>query len=143
MIRSRAEDGSVSVFVVGLALVTFAVAGVAIDGTRVFLFRRSLQNAGDSIATAAASELDVTRYYQSGGSVVRPDADGADGVGSNFAGAHQLDVAISLRVAGGSVIVDLRGEVATTFLGLVGIDAIPVAASSTAVPVPSLRPPGS
>jgi hypothetical protein len=42
---------------------------------------------------------------------------------------------MSLRVSGGRVIVVTRGEVATTFLGLAGIDMIPVAASSTAVPV--------
>lgn len=136
MTRLRDERGSMSVLVLGLALVTFAIAGVAVDGTRVFLFRRSLQNVSDSVATAAASELDGSRYYRSGGSAVRLDGDSAHAVGSRFAAARNLDAQMSLRVTGGRVVVVMRGEVATTFLGLVGLDAIPVAASSTAVPVP-------
>ncbi len=135
MTRSPAEAGSTTVLVLGLAIITFAIAGVAVDGTRAFLFRRSLQNVTDAVATASASELDVTRYYASGGNDIRLDRDSAPEVGSAFGAARNLDAQLSVRITDGSVEVVARGETATTFLGLVGIDAIPVAASSTAAPV--------
>ena len=122
--------------ILGLALVTFAIAGVAVDGTRAFLFRRTLQNIADSVASASASELDVASYYRSAGNTIRIDVDSANAVASKFAAGRTVDVDVTLSITEGDVAVVARGEVATTFLGLVGVDAIPVAASSTAVPVP-------
>lgn len=136
MTEYRDDRGSTTVLVLGLALVTFAIAGLAVDGTRAFLYRRSLQNLGDSVATAAAAELDVTRYYRSGGDVIRLDKNSASEVGSSFSARRGPEVDVSVRATGGEVVVVVRGEIATTFLGLAGVDSIPVAASATAVPVP-------
>jgi len=46
-VRRADETGQVIVLALGLTLVAFAVAGIAVDGTRVFLARRSLQNLAD------------------------------------------------------------------------------------------------
>ena len=136
MTRFRCDTGSVSVLALGLALVTFAISGLAVDGTRVLLFRRSLQNASDSIALAAASELDESRYYRSGGDAIRVDSGAARSVAESSAAARGLDARLSVRSTAGRIEVVLRGEVATTFLSVVGIDSIPVAASATASPIP-------
>jgi uncharacterized membrane protein len=53
----RGEHGQTTVLVVGLALVVFAVTGLAVDGTRAFLLRRTLQNVADASAVAAAGEI--------------------------------------------------------------------------------------
>lgn len=66
----RTESGQVSIFVLGVALVCFAVAGIAVDGTRAFLYRRTLQNAADAAAIAGASEIDAGAYYSSRRDVV-------------------------------------------------------------------------
>ena len=129
------DNGSASVLVLGMALVTFAISGVAVDGTRAFLLRRSMQNACDSIALAAAARLDESVYYRSGGDVVRVDPRAAREVAASSAIARGLDARLSVSTTGGRVEVVLKGEVATSFLGLVGIDSVPVAASATASPV--------
>ena len=136
MTRLSRETGSASVLVVGLALVTFAISGVAVDGTRALLFRRSLQNVCDAVALSASSQLDESRYYRSGGDAVRLDPGAARAVAARAAALRGLDARLSVSTNGSRVEVVLRGEVATTFLGLVGIDSIPVAASATASPVP-------
>jgi hypothetical protein len=53
------ERGQIAVLALGLALVVFAIAGLAVDGTRAFLARRSLQNLADAAALAGAGELDT------------------------------------------------------------------------------------
>ena len=42
------ERGQVTVMALGLALMSLVMAGLAVDGTKAFLLRRTLQNAADS-----------------------------------------------------------------------------------------------
>ena len=137
--RWRNERGSLSVLVIGLALVTMAVMGVAVDGTRAFLFRRTLQNHADAIALAAAAELDTGAYYSSGGREVRLDRTGAGRVATDLMALRDLPAGVSLDVSQNAVGVTVRGTVPTTFLGLVGIEELPVAASAEAAPVAGER----
>lgn len=69
------ERGQTTVLVLGMALLAFALSGVAVDGTRAWLYRRTLQNAADGAALAGAAELDRSAYYASGGESVVLDAD--------------------------------------------------------------------
>ena len=61
------ERGQVTVMALGLALMSLVMAGLAVDGTKAFLLRRTLQNAADSASLAGAGEIDGDAYYGSGG----------------------------------------------------------------------------
>jgi Flp pilus assembly protein TadG len=129
------ERGQAAVLVLGLALVCFAIAGLAVDGTRVFLARRALQNAADAAATAGAAELDTVAYYRTGGRRVALDASAARSVAARWLARHGLGAEASITTDGRSVSVALRDEVPTSWLGLVGIDRIPVGAIARSRPV--------
>jgi Flp pilus assembly protein TadG len=132
----KGDEGQVSVLALGLAVISFAVAGLATDGTRAFLHRRMLQNAADSSVLAAASELDATTYYSSGGRRVVLDELAAQRVAAGWLARRGLRVRASVTVTRSGVTVALRDEIATTFLGLVGIRAVPVAVAASAEPRP-------
>jgi hypothetical protein len=122
--------------VLGLAVVTFAIAGLAVDGSRAFLFRRSLQSSADAAAIGAAGELDGSRYYASGGRTVVLETAMARRQVLTLLRARGLPARAAIAVDPRGVTVVLRGRVATTFLGAVGIDSIPVAVEARARPVP-------
>ncbi len=130
----RGEQGQVTVLILGLALVVFAVSGLAVDGTRAFLFRRTLQNSADAASLAAASELDEREFYLSAGRVRALDADEADRAAQRWLSLRGLRAHSEVRVEEDRVIIVLRDEVPTSFLALVGIDYIPVAVLSAAEP---------
>ena len=131
----RDERGQTTVLVLGLALVSFAVAGVAVDGTLAFLMRRALQNAADSSAMAGAAELAQVAYYESGGEQVRVDPERARRVVEQWLLARGLGAQAVVVADAQAVRVLLRKEVATTFLRLVGVNRLPVAAEARAEPV--------
>jgi Flp pilus assembly protein TadG len=128
------QRGQVTVMALGLALVAFAVAGLATDGTRAFLLRRTLQNAADSAALAGASELDTDVYYSSGGRETVLDPSRARSVALEWLGRRGLSARSAIAATPTEVSVSLRDEVRTAFLALVGIDRIPVAVSALARP---------
>jgi uncharacterized membrane protein len=125
----------VSVFVIGVALICFAIAGVAVDGTRAFLYRRTLQNAADAAALAGASEVDKGAYYSGREEVVLDDAS-ARNAAVQWLARRGLPVDADVSATPAVVRVGLRGRLGTTFLGLVGISDLPVAAESVAEPLP-------
>ena len=128
------ESGSTSVLVLGLALVVFAIAGVAVDGTRAFVFRRSLQSSADAAVLAAASEIDTNIYYATGGRSARLSSD-ASSVAAEYLQSRALGTDAQLHVTRDRVTLVLAGSVPSTFLRLVGIDELPVTASATARPI--------
>jgi hypothetical protein len=131
----RGDSGQVTVMAVGLALVSFAVAGLAADGTRAWLYRRTLQNAADASALAAASEVDRNAYYSSGGRSLLLDAASARRVALQWLGRRGLRVRTTVTVDESGVTVGLRDEVPTAWLSLVGIRSVPVAVLARAEPV--------
>ena len=128
------ESGQVSVFVIGVALVCFAIAGIAVDGTRAFLYRRTLQNAADAAALAGASEIDSRAYYSNRDEVVLDDRR-ARTAALEWLARRALPVAADVSATTALVRVGLEGRVSTTFLGLIGITDLPVAAESSAEPL--------
>ena len=132
----RSESGQVTVLVLGLALVAFAVGGLAVDGTRAFLLRRTLQHAADGASLAAAGELDTTSYYASGGNRIELDLTTARRTAERWLGLRGIDARVAIEVSPDAVGVVLRAEMPTSFLGLVGVDRVPVAASARSEPVP-------
>ncbi|HET7482581.1 MAG TPA: pilus assembly protein TadG-related protein [Actinomycetota bacterium] len=130
----RNECGQVLVLVIGVVLVLFAVSGLAIDGTRVFIERRALQNLGDAAARAAAGTVDVGRYYRSGGTEVALDPAGAREAAMSMLSQRGMTGDAAVSGSPDFVTVRLRSSVPTTFLRLVGIDAIPVGIVASARP---------
>lgn len=135
------ESGQVTVLAVGLAVVTFAVAGLAVDGTRAFLLRRTLQNAADAAALAGAAEVDTGAYYSSGGQRIVLDRERARREALAWLARRGVRAAASVVVGESDVAVVLRGEAAVTLLALVGVEGIPVATQARAEPLPRPRPP--
>lgn len=121
--------------VLGLVLITFALAGVAVDGTRAFITRRALQNAADSAALAGAAELDQRIVYSTEGRAIALDPRRARRVAVEWLARRGLNARATVLADVQDVTVELRSSVATTFLGLVGIPDIPVGARATAQPV--------
>lgn len=133
---TRTDDsGQTTIFVVGLALVALGVTAFAIEGTRAFLMRRTLQNAADAAAIAGASQLDERAYYSSGGDVVTIAPDDADSAASSSLAARGLDATALVDTSPSRVRVNLRTDLSTPFLALIGIDRVPVSAEATSEPV--------
>jgi Flp pilus assembly protein TadG len=129
------ERGQVTILVLGLALVVFAIAGLAVDGTRAFLARRSLQNGADAAALAGAAELDVKTYYATGGRTVVLDEAAARRTAAGWLGRRGLPARVQITTEPGRIGVVVRSHTPTSFLGLVGVRAIPVAAEAHAAPL--------
>lgn len=128
------ELGQVTVLVLGMGLVTFAVSGLAVDGTRAFLFRRTMQSAADSAALAGAAELDRAAYYRSGGRVAKIDESAARGAALRWLAMRGLGSRAAISVELDRVVVVMRDRVPTMFLALVGIGSVPVAVDAAAEP---------
>lgn len=131
----REEAGQTTLLVLGFALLVFAVAGLAVDGTKAFLFRRSLQNAADSSALAGAGQLDASAFYSSGGRVVVLSPTEARAAALEWIGKRGLPVNAAVAADPTGVRVVLRGRVATSWLAMVGLSSIPVAAEARAEPL--------
>jgi hypothetical protein len=129
------ERGQVMVLALGLVFVCFAVGGLAVDGTKAFLYRRTLQNAADAAALAGAAELDRRAYYSTGGNVVDLDARAAEREVVSLLGRRGLPTERLISVRDGRVLVSLRGHVDTSFLRLIGISRLTVGADSAARPI--------
>ena len=129
------DSGQATIFVVGMALVAFAVVAFTIDGTRAFLMRRTLQNAADAAAIAGASELDESSYYSTGGNRVLIDPVRGRAAATSWLSNRGLDAAAGVDATAARVHVVLRTRVATPFLNLIGIRGVPVAAEGTAEPL--------
>lgn len=59
MARWRSDEGSVTVFVVGLTLALMMVAGLVYDGGRILAARRQAHDLADNAARAAAQAVDL------------------------------------------------------------------------------------
>ena len=131
----RSEVGQVTLLALGLAVVTFAVAGLAVVGTRAFLLRRTLQNAADASALAGSGGLDSNSYYSSGGRRIVLDPGAARRAALELLQRRGIDGQVAVIADASAVQVSLRGEASTSFLSLVGIRGLPVAVVARAEPV--------
>jgi uncharacterized membrane protein len=133
----RSERGQATILVLGMTMVVFGVVGLAVDGTKAFIFRRTLQSAADAAALAGGGELDTTRYYSTRGRTVRLDPRAADAAARRWLALRGLEAGTAVQASEERVTVTLRGQVETSFLRIIGLSRIPVAveaASSPAVP---------
>lgn len=134
------QGGQMTILALGLALVMFSVAGLAVDGTRAFLARRTLQSAADSAALAGAGSIDVGSLYAGGGRSVLLDPLAARREALVWLDRRGLAATPQVSAGPDEIVVSLRGEVETSWLGLVGIDRVPVAVRAAAQPLAGRAP---
>ena len=60
---TRAEDGSITVLVIGYVAIAAVLIAAGIDVSKVFLAQRALSSAADAAAVAAAEGVDTARIY--------------------------------------------------------------------------------
>ena len=126
-------------FVVVALPIFLAIAGLAIDTAMLMLERRELQSAVDGAARAGATRVDTERLRASGGSDVQLDIERARGAGRAYL-EQTLASAVAWRsaprwqvdVTRTRVHVSVVGTLHTVFLRVVGMDQVPVAATSDA-----------
>jgi hypothetical protein len=135
------ERGQVTVMALGLALMSLVMAGLAVDGTKAFLLRRTLQNAADSASLAGAGTIDGDAYYGSGGKSVEISAEEATRTAQEYLALRQIEARVSFEIEGDDFRVVLRGASGTLLLGLVGISEVPVAVESNASAIAGDLPP--
>ena len=133
--RRSNESGYASILVLGFTLIAIGVAGVAIDGTRAFLYRQSIQNAADAAALAGASEVDRQSYYASSGRDLKLDPAAARSKAAEWLGLRGIDAAIQIETSEDNVRVILRSQIDTTFLRVIGVGSVPVGVESLARPI--------
>jgi Putative Flp pilus-assembly TadE/G-like len=140
MVPMDDELGHVTVLTIGLVMVVLAVAALAVDGTRVFIERRTLQTAVDGAAVAAAAEIDTDLYHRSGGAQVALDPKEAEEAIARIIGARGIGAAIHVSIEDRKIAISMSSETETTWLKVVGIDAIPISVQARARPFTQVVP---
>jgi Flp pilus assembly protein TadG len=140
----RNDGGAILVFVALSMTAVLLVASIVIDGSQAYSQRRSMQNAADLSALAAARALDGVRYSGADWTSVSAaasdlgsdnDADAIDctvitNVGAVIGSCSQWSAVTDARAAGVRVVAtDVR---ATTFGRVIGRDQVTAVASSAA-----------
>jgi len=126
----------VTLWLLGVCLLLFALGGISVDLWRGFSARRSLSNTADAAALAGASGIDEEMYRERGAVQLDP------AVAEARARAHvarQLDVGalrgVEVRADVDAVTVVVRGEIGFTLLGVLGPGGdLPVRVTATATP---------
>ena len=134
--NARRESGTITLWLLGLCLLLFALGGISVDLWRGFSSRRALSNAADAAALAGASAIDEEAYRQRG--VVELDPAAAQARARAHL-ARQLDAgalrAVDVDADRTTVTVAVRGELAFTLLAVLDPDgALPVRVTATATP---------
>jgi uncharacterized membrane protein len=135
------DRGSITFWVLGLAIAVLFLGGISVDLWRVMSERRELAAVADSASAAAASALDVEHWRRSG-EIRLVDDDAAllaERVVLEHGVADELSEPVGVFVAGDSVRVTLTREVELTLLRLlsVGEEPLPLRVISTARATPS------
>ena len=134
--RTRGEPGTVTLWLLGVCLLLFALGGISVDLWRGFSARRSLANTADAAALAGASAIDEDAYRQRGVVQLEP------AIAEARARAHitrQLDAGalrdVDVHADRDMVTVVVHGDVGFTLLGVLGPGGdLPVRVTATATP---------
>jgi len=134
------ERGTVTLWLLGLALGCLLVGGLAVDLARAVSTRQALASAADAAALAGAGGLDVGRYRRDGVIALDPGS-AADRARAAFAAVTDRAVDARMTVAADdrAVRVEVTGTVGLTLLRLVR-GATPFTVRVTAVARPHRLP---
>ncbi len=129
------ERGTITLWLLGLCLMLFALGGISVDLWRSFSARRALAAGADAAALAGASAIDEGRYRAAGVVTLVP------AIAEHRARTsleQQLDRsalrASDVRATESSVTVVVRGEVSFSLLGLFGRGDFDIEVVATAIP---------
>ena len=133
--RFAAQRGTITLWLLGLCLMLFALGGISVDLWRSFSSRRALASGADAAALAGASAIDETRYRESGVvSLVPATAE----LRARASLADQFDQAARrgavVRATDESVTVVVHGTVGFSLLGIFGHGDFDVEVAATATP---------
>lgn len=135
----RADDGSVTIWVLGLSILLLLFGGLALDYWRALAQQRELHSVADSAAIAAASGIDEEAYRSGAGVVLDPAR--ARGLAEAAVAWQGVDVlATEVDVAPASVTVTLTAAVELGLLGVFVDQSEPLTVRGTATAVPVLVP---
>ena len=108
----RREAGTITLWLLGVCLLLFALGGISLDLWRGFSARRSLAGAADAAALAGASGIDEEVYRRSG--VVQLDPALAESRARTYV-VRQLDAGalreVEVHAEREAVTVVVRGEI--------------------------------
>jgi hypothetical protein len=129
------QRGTITLWLLGLCVMLFALGGISVDLWRSFSSRRALASGADAAALAGASAIDEGRYRSSGVVALVP------AIAEHRARAslaRQLDQSAlrsaDVRATEGSVTILLHGNVRFSLLGLFGRGDFDVEVVATAIP---------
>jgi Flp pilus assembly protein TadG len=130
------QRGTVTLWLLGVCMLLFALGGISVDLWRGFAARRSLANTADAAALAGASAIDEEAYRQRGVVQLEP------ALAEARARAHvarQLDAtarrAVDVHADRDGVTVVVHGRIGFTLLGVLAPDGeLAVRVTATATP---------
>jgi Flp pilus assembly protein TadG len=132
------ERGSATILLVGLSLVLFACAGLAIDGGRAINARDKATDVAEQAARAGSGELDDALLRGPGGTVAL-DEPAAKLRADQFVADAGASYTPTTTTTADSVTVVVSWTYKTTILGIVGINSIDVSGSATARPTTGIN----
>ncbi len=133
--RPVGDRGASTIFVVGMVLVLFAVAGLAIDGGRVLNGKDRAYDIAEQAARAGANRIDITEVRAAGGGRVLVDEAAARNAAVSFVSAVPGYSLEAVSTTPTQVTVRVRGTVRSILLGLAGFNSFDVVGEATAAPV--------
>lgn len=128
---------------VGLVLLLFGFAGIAVDTWQVFSARQALAGLADSAAIAGATAVDVDAFRSSGEVVLDETEAAARAAAYLDAHASKLDDDITVGIAfpDGGIEVTLQREVELTLIRVfLADDTVPMRVSAFSLPGERLGP---
>lgn len=135
----RSDRGSVTIWILGLAVLLLVFGGLALDYWRALAMQRELASVADSAAVAAASGIDEEHYRATGEVVLEPiRSRGLAEAAVAWQGADVLGV--DVEVIPTSVEVTLTGRVELGLLGVFVDQSEPLTVRARATASPELVP---
>ncbi|GEK22906.1 pilus assembly protein TadG-related protein [Cellulomonas xylanilytica] len=129
--RTSRDGGSASVFVVGMVVVLFALAGLVADGGRALNARVEIMDDAEQAARTGANQIDDATLRSSG--VARIDPAAARTQATAFLTARGYSAGrITVTSDAGTVSVVVNDTVPTSLLQLAFIDSFEIEGSATA-----------
>jgi Flp pilus assembly protein TadG len=132
---NRGQRGTVTLWLLGVCLMLFALGGISLDLWRSFSQRRGLSATADAAALAGASAIDESAYRSSGTVSLNPSEAEARARASL---ARQLDRAalrgVDVHADRDAVTVVVSGDVHFTLLGIVHPGSVAVRVTATETP---------
>lgn len=138
---SRREEGTVTLWALGLCVMLLFLGGISLDLWRVFSERRALSGAVDAAAIAGASGIDEEAFRESGALLLDPER--AESLAwANLAAQSDDRSLVSADVAATpeEVTVEATGSVEFTLLGVLMPGEAPFTVQVTATARPGRSP---